>query len=74
VLVADLGGDAEKAGVERGDIVTQVDGKPVATLTEFSHAAAAATDSGDSNVTLTIRRGDAMRVVTLNRRQPGTRG
>ncbi len=69
VLVADIGRKAEKAGVERGDIVTQVDGRPTTTLDEFSHAATAAITSGDSNVTLTIKRGDAAHVVTLHTRQ-----
>jgi bifunctional DNase/RNase len=71
VLVADTGSNAEKAGVKRGDIVTQVDGRPVSTLDEFSRAAAAATGGGDSNVTLTIKRGNAIRVITLNRHQLG---
>jgi uncharacterized protein len=69
VLVADIGSNAETAGVERGDIVTQVDGRAITTLEEFSHAAAAVTAGGDSNVTLTIRRGDAVHLVTLKASQ-----
>jgi uncharacterized protein len=69
VLVSDIGTDAQKAGVERGDIVTEVDGRPVGTLDEFSHAATEAINGGDSKVSLTIKRGDALRVITLNTRQ-----
>jgi uncharacterized protein len=73
VLVADIGSNAQNAGVERGDIVTQVDGKPIDTLDEFSHTAAAAIAGGDSKVTLTIRRNDATHLVTLNTRQMSAR-
>ena len=73
VLVADIGGNARNAGIERGDIVTQIDGKPIETLDEFSHAAVAAMAGGDSKVTITIRRGDAVHVVTLNTGQMSAR-
>jgi bifunctional DNase/RNase len=69
VLVADIGSNVQKGGVERGDIVTQVDGNPITTPEEFSHAAAAATAGANSNVTLTIRRGAAVHWVRLNLRQ-----
>jgi bifunctional DNase/RNase len=72
VLVADIGIDAKSAGVERGDIVTQVDGRPITTLDQFSRAAAAAIDGGDSKVSLTIRRGDTLHVVTLSTPQVNT--
>jgi uncharacterized protein len=65
VLVADIGSNAQQAGVKRGDIVTEVDGRPITTLDEFSHAAAVAMAGGDSKVTLTVKRGDAVRLVTL---------
>jgi bifunctional DNase/RNase len=65
VLVADIGRNPQNAGIVRGDIVTQVDGKPITTLDGFSHAAAAAIAGGDSSVTLTVRRGDSVHVVTL---------
>jgi uncharacterized protein len=68
VLVADIGGNAKGAGVDRGDIVTQVEGKPVTTLDEFNHAAQAAVASNDSRVTLTIMRRNSIRLVTLNLR------
>jgi len=66
VLVADIGGEAQNAGVQRGDIVTQIDGRPSTTLDEFSHAAALVISGGDSKVSLTIKRGDTVRIVTLN--------
>ena len=69
VLVADIGSNAKTAGVERGDIVTQVDGKPITTLDEFGQAAAVAIADGDSNVTLTIKRGNAIHLVTLKTRE-----
>jgi bifunctional DNase/RNase len=70
VLVADIGNEAQNAGVERGDIVTQIDGRPVSTVDEFSQAATAAVNGGDSKVSLTIRRGDAVHVVTVSTREP----
>ncbi|MBV8358152.1 MAG: bifunctional nuclease family protein [Deltaproteobacteria bacterium] len=73
VLVADIASSAQKAGIERGDIVTQVDGRPITTLDEFSHAAVAAIAGGDSKVTLTIRRGGAIHLITLNTHQISTR-
>ena len=69
VLVADIGNEAQEAGIERGDIVTQMDGKPISNLDEFSQIAAAVTNDGNSNVALTIRRGDAIQVITLNMRE-----
>lgn len=73
VLVADIGNEAQNAGVERGDILTQVDGKPISTLDEFSQVATAATNGGDSKVSLTIRRGNTIHVVTLSMRQASAR-
>ena len=69
VLVADIGSSAQSAGVERGDILTQVDGQPIATVDEFSRTAMAVVTGGDSHVTLTLKRGDAIKLVTLNPRQ-----
>lgn len=65
VLVADMGSEAQTAGVERGDILTQVDGRPITSPDEFTRAAAAATGNGDSKVSLTIRRGEALQVFVL---------
>jgi bifunctional DNase/RNase len=73
VLVADIGNNVQRAGVERGDIVTQVDGRPITTLGEFSQAAAVAIADGDSSVTLTIKRGNAIHLVTLKTRELSAR-
>jgi bifunctional DNase/RNase len=73
VLVADIGNEAQNTGLKRGDIVTQVDGKPVTTPDEFTQAAAAATSGGDSKVSLTVRRGEAVQVFLLNTRQLSSR-
>jgi uncharacterized protein len=70
VLVADIGSDAQHAGVERGDILTQVDGRPITTPDEFSHATTAAINGGDSKVSLTIKRGESLHVITLRTRPP----
>ncbi len=70
VLVADIGNDAQTAGIERGDIVTQIDGRAVTSLSEFSSAAATAVKGGDSRVSLTIQRGAAVHVVTLSTGRP----
>jgi uncharacterized protein len=73
VLVADIENTAQTAGVERGDIVTQVDGKPIATLDEFSRTANEVINGGDSNVSLTIRRGSALHLVILKTHDSGRR-
>jgi bifunctional DNase/RNase len=69
VLVADIGAGAQVAGVARGDIVTQVDGGPITTLDEFSHAAEVAIKGGDSKVTITVKRGEAVHLFTLKVQQ-----
>jgi serine protease Do len=73
VLVADIGNDAQKAGIQRGDILTQIDGRPVTTLAQLSGAAAAAISGGDSKVTLTLRRGNTIHLLTLNTGQVNAR-
>ncbi len=73
VLIADIGGNAQKAGMERGDIVTQVDGRPVAAPGEFTRAVAAAGASGSSNIALTINRAGITRVITLDAGQARAR-
>jgi uncharacterized protein len=65
VVVADLGPGTDKAGIKRGDIISEVGGRAVSTLDEFSQNAAAASAAGNSNVTLKIRRGDTTRVITV---------
>jgi uncharacterized protein len=66
VLIADIGQSAQEAGVKRGDIVTQLDGTPLATLDDFDRAAATAISRAASHVTLTIQRGNAVHLITLN--------
>jgi uncharacterized protein len=73
VLVADIGSNAQNAGVKRGDIVTQIDGRPITTLDDFSRAAALADARVNSDVTLTITRDDAVHLITLNIRQLSAR-
>jgi bifunctional DNase/RNase len=63
VVVADIRAEGGKGGIERGDIITQVEGRGVTTIDEFSRVMA--TLHPGSPVTLTIRRGHATRVVTL---------
>jgi len=62
VLIADVEAVAGKSGLQRGDIVTQVDGRPVAMPEEFARAAAA----GTSKIALTITRAGSARVVILD--------
>jgi regulator of sigma E protease len=50
------GGAADEAGLEPGDVVTAVDGEPIAGFTDLQQATAAA---GGAPMTLTIRRGNA---------------
>jgi bifunctional DNase/RNase len=73
VLVADIAGNAKRAGVQRGDIVTQIEGKPVTTLDDFSHAAETALAGSDSKVALTIMRRNSTRLVTLTLRPRSSR-
>jgi bifunctional DNase/RNase len=72
VLVADIGSNAQNAGVTRGDIITQVEGRPITALDDFSHAAAMAVAGAASHVTLTIRRDDALHLITLKTGKPGS--
>jgi uncharacterized protein len=63
VLVADIARNAQTAGLQRGDIVTQVDGTPVSTLAEFSRVTALA--GGNSTVAFTVNRDRSTRVIML---------
>jgi serine protease Do len=65
-LIADVkqGGPADKSGLQSGDVVTQVDGKPVATAGQFRNLIAAA--GGDSKVVLTVVRGGQRLDLTVN--------
>ncbi len=63
VLVAEVDPQAEKAGVERGDIILKVGSRDLKELDDFSHDVAA---SGDAQpVTLTLRHDGSERTVTL---------
>jgi uncharacterized protein len=73
VLVADIGSNAQNTGVERGDIVTQIDGRPIITLDDFGRAAARASAGADSYVSLSVRRDDAVHLITLNTHERGAR-
>jgi bifunctional DNase/RNase len=65
VVVADLDAAAERAGLERGDIIAEADGRRVAAPGDFSRIAAAAKAGGDSSLTLTVRRGAETRTITV---------
>ncbi|HKV53608.1 MAG TPA: bifunctional nuclease domain-containing protein [Candidatus Binataceae bacterium] len=73
VLIADLGRQVQKTGLERGDIVTEVDGRSVRGPDEFTHAIAAANAGGNSSVALTVTRGNSTRVITLYTNQAPSR-
>jgi bifunctional DNase/RNase len=64
VLVSEVSSAAQKAGVERGDIVVKVNDRTVAVLDDFSRGTAAL--KADGAVTLTLNRAGANRTVTLN--------
>lgn len=63
VLVAEVEGDAERAGVERGDIVTEMAKNPVRSSPEFEQI----TEKVKSmpQVTLTIKRGTKTHAITI---------
>ncbi|HXZ88291.1 MAG TPA: PDZ domain-containing protein, partial [Candidatus Binataceae bacterium] len=63
VLVAEVGPDATKAGIEHGDIITQIEGREVHTPEEFARQAIAA--GANRNVAVTLLRGGKTQVVTV---------
>ncbi len=63
VLVSEVDADAKRAGVLRGDLVTKIDGKPVASLDDFDSQVAMV--KAGEQATLTIRRADGEHSVTL---------
>jgi uncharacterized protein len=71
VLVAEVEPDAARAGVQRGDIVTSVGGRPIKTLKDFD-SSVAALKPGDS-VELTLKRGGAPQAATLKVPPPRAR-
>lgn len=64
VVIADLTLKPASAGLERGDIIVQVEGHHVSTTDQFQNAAMG---SGGSDIALTIEREGAMRVITVER-------
>jgi S1-C subfamily serine protease len=64
VLVSQVSTAAQKAGVERGDIVVKVNDRAVAALDDFNQGTAAL--KPDGTVTLTLNRAGANKTVTLN--------
>jgi len=63
VLVADVRGEAQQAGVERGDVLTRLGDKQIRDLTDFNGAMR--TLKGSDSVALTLERGGQQRVVKL---------
>ncbi|MGD0073915.1 MAG: bifunctional nuclease domain-containing protein [Candidatus Binataceae bacterium] len=63
VLVADAQGEAARAGVERGDVLTRMAGKRIRNLGDFNDAMR--TLKGSASVPLTLERDGRQRVVTL---------
>ena len=64
VLVAEAGRAAAGAGVDQGDIITQVEGRDVHTPEEFARQVSAAA-AANQNVALTLLRKGKARVVTI---------
>jgi uncharacterized protein len=62
VLVAETDSEARQAGIEHGDIITQVEGREVHTPEDFARQAAT---SATSNVALTLLRRGKVQVITL---------
>jgi regulator of sigma E protease len=60
------GSPAAAAGLRTGDVITAVNGKPVAYWEDLEQAVA---DSGGRPLTQTVRRGDAVETVTLTPRR-----
>ena len=68
LLVADVSGAAERAGVVRGDLLTKIDARQVRTLKDFNQGVARAVPG--QKVTLTIERDGHDRTVTLRSSTP----
>jgi bifunctional DNase/RNase len=62
VVVADLGAEAVKAGLERGDIVIEIGGHAIRSPGDFAQAAA---PPSGAPVALTIRRDSATRIIKI---------
>lgn len=73
VLVADIGKEAQRAGLRRGYILTEIDRRPVTTIEDFSQVAAAAMSQSEPEVTLTIKRGDTLQILTIGKKPSARR-
>jgi uncharacterized protein len=63
VLVADVGSNASRAGVQRGDLIITIDGKPVAGVADFDREVA--TLKQGTPVVLEVHRGSLAQSITL---------
>ena len=61
VVIADYGAKADRAGLQRGDIVIEAGGQSVRTPGDFVHAAS----PGGASIVLTIRRGGVTHTITI---------
>lgn len=64
IMVVGWGGAADRAGVEAGDIITAVDGKPTATLKGVEDCLSA--HQPRTPITFMLRRAGALRLVTVS--------
>ncbi|HXW83298.1 MAG TPA: bifunctional nuclease domain-containing protein [Candidatus Binataceae bacterium] len=65
VLVSDVSNPAKGAGLERGDLITEVDSIKVTTLHNFGNALVNATATRSGPITLTVERDGATRAVQI---------
>lgn len=63
VLVADVDSNASRAGVQRGDLITTIDGKPVAGVADFDREVGSL--KRGAPVVLEVRRGALAQSITL---------
>jgi membrane-associated protease RseP (regulator of RpoE activity) len=74
VLVREVvvGSAAEKAGLKAGDVIVQVEGKPVSSVGELRHALEAGTRDEKRKLSLTIVRDRREQTVTVELEKPAT--
>jgi serine protease Do len=65
VAMVDANGTAAQSGLQPGDVIIEVDGQPVDTLTDFAGALAEARNANESVVLLRVISGDAEGYVSL---------
>lgn len=58
-------GIADRAGLQRGDVIVSVDRQPVTTLDSFTALYQAAADQKKKRILLTVHRGNAVRIAVL---------